>query len=98
MSKYITKSKTSQMSQMQQEHKAPNSGLAAASEMTHDDISRRAYEIYAENGRKEGQSEQNWLQAQNDLKHREEWQEADEEVKAWQTPDVHIRSSGYQSL
>ena len=83
MSKYMTKSKATQMSDMQQAHKAPHPRLVATTMLTHEDISKRAYEIYVENGCKEGQSEQNWLQAEQELKNREEWLEADEEMKTW---------------
>ena len=34
---------------------------------THGDIAKRAYEIYVKNGRKEGQSRQNWQQAEQEL-------------------------------
>ena len=83
MSKYMTKSKTTQMSEMQQAHKAPHTGLVATDMLTHEDISRRAYEIYIENGCNEGQSEQNWLKAEQELKNQEVWLEADEEMKTW---------------
>ena len=83
MSKYMTKSKATQMSEMQHAHKASHSGQVATAILTHKDISKRAYEIYVKNGRKEGQSEKNWLQAEQELKNREEWLEADEEVKTW---------------
>ncbi len=81
MSKYMTRSKATQMSDMQQTHHNPHPGQAAT--LTHEDISRRAYEIYVENGCKEGQSEQNWRQAEQELKNQEEWQEADKEIKTW---------------
>ena len=83
MSKYMTKSKATQMSEMQQANKAPHPGQVATTMTTHKVISRRAYEIYVKNGCKEGQSEQNWLQAEEELKSREEWLEADEEMKTW---------------
>ena len=83
MSKYMTKSKATQMSDMQQAHKTPHAGQVATTMLTHEDISKRAYEIYVENGCKEGQSEQNWLQAEQELKNREEWLEANEEMKTW---------------
>ena len=38
--------------------------------VTHDAIARRAYEIYIEKGRLQGQSEQNWLQAEQEQKNR----------------------------
>ena len=83
MSKYMTKSKATQMSEMQHVHKAPHPEQVATTMLTHEDISRRAYEIYVRNGCKEGQSEQNWLQAEQELKNREEWLEADGEMKTW---------------
>jgi hypothetical protein len=79
----MTKSKTTQMSEMQHTNKAPQHGLVTTTILTHKDISKRAYEIYVENGCKEGQSEQNWLQAEQELKNQEEWLEADEEIKTW---------------
>ncbi len=82
MSKYMTRSKATQMSDMQKTHKDPYPGQAATI-LTHEEISMRAYEIYVENGCEKGQSEQNWLQAEQELKNREEWVEADEEIKTW---------------
>ena len=38
--------------------------------VTHDDIARRAYEIYLEKGCLQGQSEQNWQQAEQEQKNR----------------------------
>ena len=83
MSKYMTRSKAMQISDMQQEHKTPHSGQVATIILTHEGISKRAYEIYVKNGRKEGQSEQNWLQAEQEIKNQSEWLEADEEMKTW---------------
>jgi len=83
MSKYMTKSVATQMSEMQHAHKAPYPGHVATTMLTHEDISKRAYEIYVENGCKEGQSEQNWLQAEQELKNRDEWLQADKEMKTW---------------
>jgi hypothetical protein len=84
MSKYMTKSKATQMSEMQQSNKTPHPGLIAATTLTHEAISKRAYKMYVENGCKEGQSEQNWLQAEQEMKNRDEWLEADKEMKKWQ--------------
>lgn len=83
MSKYMTKSKTTQMSEMQHAQKSPHPGLVDAALPTHKDISRRAYEIYVKNGCRQGQSEQNWLQAEQELKNRDEWLQADKEIKTW---------------
>ena len=79
MSKYMTKSKTTQMSEMQQARKAPYSGLLSTIMPTHKDIAKRAYEIYVKNGCKEGQSEQNWLQAEQEI----DWLQGDDEMKVW---------------
>lgn len=83
MSKYMTRSKATQMSDMQQAHKDPHPGQVATATamLTHEEISKRAYEIYAGNGCKEGQSKQNWLQAEQELKNQSEWLQADEEMK-----------------
>jgi hypothetical protein len=64
-------------------NKAPHHGLVAATMLTHENIAKWAYEIYVENGCKEGQSEQNWLRAEQELKNREERLEADEKIKTW---------------
>lgn len=83
MSKYMTKSKATQMSEMQQAQKSSHPGSVATATLTREEIAKRAYEIYVANGCKEGQSEQNWLEAEQELKNREEWLEADEEMKTW---------------
>lgn len=61
MSKYMTRSKATQMSDMQKSHKAPHQGQVATAILTDEDISSRAYGIYVKNGCNEGQSEKNWL-------------------------------------
>jgi hypothetical protein len=66
------------MSDMQREHKALHNGQVATAMLPYEEISSRAYEIYVNNGRNEGQSERNWLQAEQELKNREEWLEANE--------------------
>ena len=83
MSKYMTRSKAKQMSDMQQAHKDPHPGQVATATdiLTHEEISKRAYEIYVRNGCKEGQCKQNWQQAEQELKNQSEWQEADETIK-----------------
>lgn len=42
-------------------------GQAFTTLPTQEQIARRAYEIYLASGRKEGQSQQNWLQAEREL-------------------------------
>ena len=83
MSKYMTSSKSSQISQMQHVHNAPHSGPDIAVMATHEDIARRAYEIYVDSGCREGQSEQNWHKAEQELKYHDEWLQADKEIKTW---------------
>jgi hypothetical protein len=78
MSKYMTHSKTTQMSAMQQGHKASHPGPAATAMPKHKDIAKRAYEIYVEKGHQHGQSEQNWLQAEQELKNQENWLRAEQ--------------------
>ena len=73
MSKYVTRSKASQMSTMQQEHKASYPGSGSIAVLTHKEIARRAYEIYVEKGCQQDQSEQNWLQAEQELKSQQHW-------------------------
>jgi hypothetical protein len=83
MSKYMTRSKATQMSDMQQARKTPHPGqvTTATSIPTYEDIAKRAYEIYIANGCKEGQCKQNWQQAEQELKNQSEWLEADEKTK-----------------
>ena len=73
MSKYMTKSKATQMSTMQQTHKVPYPGSIPIAAITHEKIANRAYEIYVEKGYRQGQSEQNWLQSEQELKSKENW-------------------------
>ena len=48
----------------------PKAAQAPATDtgVTHNDIAKRAYEIYVENGCLPGQSEQNWQQAEQEQK------------------------------
>jgi hypothetical protein len=46
----------------------PRSKQTPAAAATHDDIAKRAYEIYAKKGGRQGDSEQNWKQAEQELK------------------------------
>jgi len=69
VNKYINESKAKQVFAAQQTH--TGSQTVSASVMpTHKEIAKRAYEIYIENGRRQGQSEQHWLQAEQELKNR----------------------------
>lgn len=79
MSKYMTMSKATQMSAMQRAHKTPYPESVATAMLTHEEIAKRAYEIYAEKRCPQGQSEQNWLQAEQELKNQQHWLQAKQE-------------------
>jgi hypothetical protein len=65
---------------MQQGHKASHPGQGAAAMPKHKDIARRAYAIYFEKDCRQGQSEQNWLQAERELKNQQNWLQAGRDV------------------
>ncbi|NQV86228.1 MAG: DUF2934 domain-containing protein [Woeseiaceae bacterium] len=44
------------------------SGPATLAAVSHDDIARLAYDIFDKNGRQQGQCQQNWQQAEQELK------------------------------
>jgi hypothetical protein len=73
MSKYMTKSKTTQMSEMQHAEKVLQSGSVSTAVLTHKEIANRAYEIYVESGCRPDQSEQNWLKSEQELKNQQHW-------------------------
>src|SRR5688572_18066389 len=47
---------------------AVSSAGALTTVVTHDDIAQRAHDIYVKNGFQQGQSDQNWQQAERDLR------------------------------
>lgn len=47
---------------------ATRSGPAGSPAPAHDDIARRAYDIYVKGGSQEGRCQQNWLQAERELR------------------------------
>ena len=51
----------------QRSHDALFPTSASITMPAHDDIAKRAYEVYLDKGRQQGQCEQNWLQAEKDL-------------------------------
>jgi len=67
MKTFMTESKTTQMYPTQQKHDNSRPKQALSSMPTHDDIARRAYEIYIKKGSRQGQCERNWQQAEKDL-------------------------------
>jgi hypothetical protein len=78
MNKYINDSKAKQVSAAQRTQKDSQTE-SVADTPTHKEIARRAYGIYIENGRRQGQSEQYWLQAELELKNRKHWRQAEQE-------------------
>lgn len=58
------------VSSPQQTHGIPRPGPVAAAEPTYEEIAGRAYQIYVEKGCPKGQSEQNWLQAEQEQRNR----------------------------
>ena len=52
-----------------QKRATPQSGPATLPAPAHDDIAQRAFDIYDKNGRQEGQCQQNWQQAEQELQH-----------------------------
>ena len=78
MNKYINESKAKQVSAAQRTQKGSQT-VSAPVTLTHKEIAKRAYEIYLENGRRQDQSEQYWLQAEQELKNRKHWRQAEEQ-------------------
>jgi hypothetical protein len=60
--------KTPQVPAPQQAHDIPRPKLARTIKPTNKDIANRAYEIYIEKGCQQGQCEQDWEQAEQELK------------------------------
>jgi hypothetical protein len=65
---FVTESKSTQKYPIQQKHEVETPKQEPVSIPTHDDIARRAYAIYLKHGRRQGQSEQNWHQAEHELR------------------------------
>ncbi len=53
--------------QPQKQPQSSSNTPSVATAPTHADISQRAYDIYAESGYQQGQSNQNWVRAEKDL-------------------------------
>ena len=81
MNKYNNQSKSKQVHAAQQMLNASHPEPVAAAMLTHEDIARHAYEIYVEKGCQQGQSEQDWLQAEQELKNGQHWLQAGREGK-----------------
>jgi hypothetical protein len=81
MNKYSNKSKGREVFAAQQMLNASHPGPVAAAMLTQEDIAKHAYEIYVEKGCRQGQSEQDWLQAEQELKNGRNWLQAGREGK-----------------
>jgi hypothetical protein len=81
MNKYHDKSEGREVFAAQQMLNASHLGPVAAAILTQEDIAKHAYEIYVEKGCQQGQSEQNWLQAEQQLKNQRTWLQAGRDMK-----------------
>jgi hypothetical protein len=81
MNKYNDQSKGKQVFATQQMRNALHAEPVAAAMLTHEDIARHAYEIYVEKGGRQDQSEQDWLQAEQELKNQRNWLQAGRQMK-----------------
>jgi len=80
MNKYSNQSKGKQVFAAQQRANASHPEPVVAAMLTHEEIAKCAYEIYVEKGCRQGQSEQNWLQAERELKNQQNWLQAGRDV------------------
>ena len=67
------KLRSNQLLAAQQMPNALHRGPIVAVVPSHEDIARRAYEIHVAKGRRQGGSEQDWLQAEEELKSQQDW-------------------------
>jgi hypothetical protein len=81
MNKYNNQSKSKQVLAAQQMLNASHPEPVVAAMFTHEDIARHAHEIYVEKGSRRGHSEQDWLQAEQELRNRRNWLEAGQDAK-----------------
>lgn len=68
MKKYMTQSEATQKLAAEQTHNDMHPGHGVITLPTHDDIAKRAYQIYVKTGWKQGQCKQNWHLAEHDLR------------------------------
>ena len=80
MNKYNNQSKSKQVHAAQQMRNASHPEPVVAAMLTHEDIATHAHEIYVEKGCRQGQSEQDWLQAERELKNQQNWLQAGRDV------------------
>ena len=82
MNKYSNQSKSKQVRAAQQMLNTSPPEPVVAALLTHEDIAKHAHEIYIEKGCRQGQSEQDWLQAEQELKNQRNWLQAGRETKS----------------
>lgn len=68
MNKFTTQSEAKRSLAAQQTHHDLNPGDGVIKMPTHDDIAKRAYDLYVCSGYKKGRCEMNWQQAEYDLR------------------------------
>lgn len=68
MQAYMTQAEAARILAARQMHGDPHPGYGVVSMPTHDDIAKRAYDFYVRKGRVPGQCQQNWHQAEYDLR------------------------------
>ena len=68
MHAHLTHSQAPRAVAVEPTHDDMHPGRGVITIPTHDDIAKRAYDIYVERGRKQGQCEQNWHQAELELR------------------------------
>ncbi len=81
MNKYNNQSRSKQVHAAQQMRNVSHPEPVVAAMLTHEDIARHAHEIYVEKGLRQGQSKQDWLQAEQELKNQRNWLQAGRETK-----------------
>jgi len=82
MNKYTNQSKSKQVHAAQQMQNASHPEPVVAAMFTQEDIARHAHEIYVEKGCRQDHSEQDWLQAEQELKNQRNWLQAGRETKS----------------
>ncbi len=70
MDDFVLQLDSTRVSTAPEKHASPQAGPTTllTSSSAHDDIARRAYDIYDKNGRQQGQCQQNWQQAERELR------------------------------
>jgi hypothetical protein len=67
MSRHSTHSQSTPVAASAQSHNAQHTGCCGGAAPSHDAIAHRAFDIYVQHGRKQGQCKQNWHQAETEL-------------------------------